>query len=122
MGNLDDMLKMWNQLKAIGKDKDVEDSMGLFRRLLQFVKSARQTENLTHHDLLWPAYYNYYLQRQFPPKNGLNHPTFNKIEGIFNVLTDQANSPMKEFYTQQAIEFYLLDQRQKQKQKEEKRK
>lgn len=110
--DLDKMLDRWNQLKDIAKG--VEDSMGLFRRLLQFAKSARKiqrTKNPTRHDLLWPAYYNYYLQRQFPPKNGVQNETFSKIENIFKVLENHGNSPMKEFYTGQAIEFYLLDQR-----------
>ena len=108
--DLEEMHQMWEQLKGIAEG--VEESMGLFRRLLQFAKSAKQTEKLTRHDLLWPAYYNYYLQRQFPPdKNGDQNETFRKIERIFKVLEDQTNSPMKKFYTQQAIEFYLLDQR-----------
>ena len=114
---LQEMLKMWDKFKDMKGDIG-DDHIGLFRRLLQFSNSARQ-KNPASHDLLWPAYYNYYLQRKFPPQNGVQSETFNKIENIFKVLEDQKSSPMGEFYTQQAIEFYLLEQRQKEKKENE---
>ncbi len=113
---LDEMFKMWNNLKEIAEG--MENSIGLFRRLLQFSHSARQ-KRPTRHDLLWPAYYNYYLQRKFPPENGVQNKNFNKIEGIFKVLKDHSNSSLSQFYNQQAIEFHLLDQRQKEEKENE---
>ena len=117
---LEKMHEMWNEFKGMS-DCIGEDCIGLFRRLLQFSQSATRVarqEQFKNKDILWPAYYNYYLQRKFPSEKGVRSKAFDRIESIFKVLEDQQSSPMSEFYTRQAIEFYLLDQRQEEEKNE----
>ena len=97
-------------------------NISLFRRLLQFSQVAQKlkkegrlstADQPSIDDLLWPSRYHYYIERNF--KEDLEN-----IDKIFQVIEDHNQSPLGKFYTQQALEFYLLEQRRKLKQDEHK--